>query len=107
MREGGGREKERKREREGPGPFPRVRAAPAPAPADHGFAEPGYYEDGNFGIRIENCLEVVEAHPPHNFGNTGFLRFEPLTLFPIQACSYFVAGSSAAINRSWSSGRPK
>ena len=26
-----------------------------------GAAEPGYYEDGAFGIRIENLMEVVEA----------------------------------------------
>lgn len=25
------------------------------------IAEPGYYEDGNFGIRIENCVLVVKA----------------------------------------------
>ena len=25
------------------------------------FTEPGYYEDGKFGIRIENCIQVVKA----------------------------------------------
>jgi Xaa-Pro aminopeptidase len=29
--------------------------------------EPGYYEDGAFGIRIENVALVVEAATPHNF----------------------------------------
>ncbi|PVD29782.1 hypothetical protein C0Q70_09039 [Pomacea canaliculata] len=46
--------------------------------------EPGYYEDGNFGIRIENCVLVVKAETKHNFRNRGFLTFEPITLVPIQ-----------------------
>ena len=32
--------------------------------------EPGYYEDGAFGIRIENVLEVVKANTKHSFGGT-------------------------------------
>ena len=47
--------------------------------------EPGYYEDGAFGIRIENLLHVVDADTKHNFGDTGFMKFESLTLIPIQA----------------------
>ncbi len=47
--------------------------------------EPGYYKDGpmsedderGFGIRIENTLLVVKAE------KEGFLKFEPLTLVPI------------------------
>ncbi len=27
--------------------------------------EPGYYEDGSFGIRIENVCEVVKSATPH------------------------------------------
>lgn len=27
------------------------------------FAEPGYYEDGSFGIRLENVVLVVPAKP--------------------------------------------
>lgn len=47
--------------------------------------EPGYYEVGKFGIRIENLLLVVPARvssliPP----GRAFLAFEPLTLIPIQ-----------------------
>ncbi|PSJ59017.1 aminopeptidase P family protein [Mesorhizobium soli] len=38
--------------------------------------EPGYYEAGGYGIRIENQVEVV-AHGP------GFCRFSSLTLAPI------------------------
>jgi len=46
--------------------------------------EPGYYEDGKFGIRIENCVKVVKAETKNNFGNVGFLTFEPITVVPIQ-----------------------
>jgi Xaa-Pro aminopeptidase len=54
--------------------------------------EPGYYEDGNFGIRIENLLEIVYVKPEHNDDSTNgddandkkFLKFEKLTLIPIQ-----------------------
>ena len=43
--------------------------------------EPGYYEPGEFGIRIENLVEVVrdEAIAPRDF-----LRFDTLTLCPIE-----------------------
>lgn len=38
--------------------------------------EPGYYREGAFGLRVENQVETVAATP-------GFLRFETLTLAPI------------------------
>jgi Xaa-Pro aminopeptidase len=42
--------------------------------------EPGYYESGKFGIRIENCLLTTKA----GTSSSGtFLKFETLTLFPI------------------------
>ena len=43
--------------------------------------EPGYYEPGEFGIRIENLVEVVrdEALAPRDF-----LRFDTLTLCPVE-----------------------
>ncbi|KAI8824803.1 peptidase M24, structural domain-containing protein [Fimicolochytrium jonesii] len=47
--------------------------------------EPGYYEDGNFGIRIENILLIRAASTPHNFGDRGYLGFEHVTLVPMQA----------------------
>ncbi|NWR61295.1 XPP1 aminopeptidase, partial [Bucorvus abyssinicus] len=47
--------------------------------------EPGYYEDGSFGIRIENVVLVIPAETKYNFKNRGSLTFEPLTLVPIQA----------------------
>ena len=42
--------------------------------------EPGLYKTGEYGIRTENLLLVVEAEKTEDFGN--FLTFEPLTLFP-------------------------
>ena len=51
--------------------------------------EPGYYEDGNYGIRIENLLEISYVKPEHNeekekedtvakSGDKKFLRFKSL-----------------------------
>jgi Xaa-Pro aminopeptidase len=42
-------------------------------------AEPGYYEDGNFGVRIENVLIVNEAGAKYNYGEKGYLAFEHIT----------------------------
>lgn len=44
--------------------------------------EPGYYEDGNFGIRIENLLTVINKS--ETFSGRAFLGFEKLTMIPIQ-----------------------
>ncbi|CAJ0944804.1 unnamed protein product, partial [Mesorhabditis belari] len=41
--------------------------------------EPGYYLPGKYGIRIENCYELVE-----DAEHSAFLRFKELTLVPIQ-----------------------
>jgi len=57
--------------------------------------EPGYYEDGNFGIRIENLLEMQFVNPEHNkesevsedeakSAEKKFLMFKKLTMIPIQ-----------------------
>ncbi|KAI0493160.1 hypothetical protein KFK09_027436 [Dendrobium nobile] len=46
--------------------------------------EPGYYEDGNFGIRLENVLVVKEADTKFNFGEKGYLSFEHITWAPYQ-----------------------
>lgn len=47
-------------------------------------AEPGYYEDGAFGIRIENVLFVRKVETPHTFGDTEYYGFEHVTWVPIQ-----------------------
>jgi Xaa-Pro aminopeptidase len=46
--------------------------------------EPGYYEDGSFGIRIENLLIVVEKSTPNKFAGNPFYGFERLTYVPIE-----------------------
>jgi hypothetical protein len=43
------------------------------------WAEPGYYEDGSFGIRLENVLIVKEAITGYNFDGKGYLAFEHIT----------------------------
>jgi len=61
--------------------------------------EPGFYDDGNFGIRIENLLEIVDVNdsssgdvatsvepPSKKLKAEGkkFFRFDKLTMIPIQ-----------------------
>ncbi|KAH7047715.1 Creatinase/aminopeptidase [Linnemannia elongata] len=46
--------------------------------------EPGYYEDGEFGIRIENVLLVRPIETRHRFGGKQYLGFEHVTFVPIQ-----------------------
>nr|XP_016476578.1 PREDICTED: probable Xaa-Pro aminopeptidase P [Nicotiana tabacum]XP_016476593.1 PREDICTED: probable Xaa-Pro aminopeptidase P [Nicotiana tabacum]XP_016476599.1 PREDICTED: probable Xaa-Pro aminopeptidase P [Nicotiana tabacum] len=46
--------------------------------------EPGYYEDGKFGIRLENVLIVKEGNTKFNFGDKGYLTFEHITWAPYQ-----------------------
>lgn len=46
--------------------------------------EPGYYENGKFGIRIEDIVQIVPASPPHNFNDRGYLMFDTITLVPKQ-----------------------
>ena len=53
-----------------PPPPPPAAAATAAAAA---AAEPGYYEDGAFGIRIENVLLAKEVETPSRFGGRPFL----------------------------------
>ena len=47
--------------------------------------EPGYYEEGAFGIRIENLVSVQVAKTPCQFGGKPYLCFEKLTFVPLQA----------------------
>ncbi|KAK8653787.1 hypothetical protein V6N13_127771 [Hibiscus sabdariffa] len=46
--------------------------------------EPGYYEDGSFGIRLENVLVIKEADTEYNFGDKGYLSFDHITWAPYQ-----------------------
>ncbi len=46
--------------------------------------EPGYYETGSFGIRIESLVIVGPAQTQHRFQEKQFLSFETITLVPIQ-----------------------
>ena len=52
--------------------------------------EPGYYRDGDFGIRIENLLEIQYCNPEseeaeeEKSSEKKFLKFSKLTLIPIQ-----------------------
>lgn len=52
--------------------------------------EPGYYEDGNFGIRIENLLEICPVQTNEDTTKADdpskkkFLKFSKLTMIPIQ-----------------------
>ena len=60
--------------------------------------EPGYYEPGAFGIRIENLVEVVRDEAVAPAGD--FLRFDTLTLCPIEKRLVEPALLSAA-ERGW------
>ncbi|XP_052709369.1 uncharacterized protein LOC128184084 isoform X3 [Crassostrea angulata] len=73
---------------EGPG---RISLSHAPfesdSPLDDGqfFSdEPGYYEDEQFGIRLENIFMVKEVETTYKFPNTTFLGFETVTLVPYE-----------------------
>lgn len=46
--------------------------------------EPGYYEDGAFGVRIENLFVIVEAPTPFRFGGQSYYGCSRLTMVPIQ-----------------------
>lgn len=47
--------------------------------------EPGYYEDGKFGIRIESVVGVRNAQTANNFGGKGYLEFEAFTMVRLVA----------------------
>ncbi|XP_067404600.1 xaa-Pro aminopeptidase 2 [Emydura macquarii macquarii] len=44
--------------------------------------EPGYYQEGEFGIRIEDIALVVEAQTKHQAGEKAYLTFEVVSLVP-------------------------
>lgn len=49
--------------------------------------EPGFYKDDDFGIRIESIVQVVKDTTkvsPFDFGGRGSMKFNVITLVPIQ-----------------------
>ncbi|WP_288411551.1 aminopeptidase P family protein [uncultured Sphingomonas sp.] len=60
--------------------------------------EPGYYKAGDYGIRIENLLLVVERAMPG--GDLPMLGFETLTFVPIER-SLIVAALLTDAERAW------
>ncbi|XP_066028307.1 xaa-Pro aminopeptidase 1 [Pocillopora verrucosa] len=46
--------------------------------------EPGYYEDGRFGIRLETAVLVKVAKTKYHFDGVDYLEFEPVTFLPFQ-----------------------
>lgn len=44
--------------------------------------EPGYYEDGKFGLRIENMMMVREVETETRFGDVPYYGFEHVTFVP-------------------------
>ncbi|XP_053978768.1 xaa-Pro aminopeptidase 1-like isoform X1 [Hylaeus volcanicus] len=44
--------------------------------------EPGYYKEGDFGVRLENIIEVIEAGKSR--GTEPFLKFRDVTLVPYE-----------------------
>ncbi|CCM01193.1 uncharacterized protein FIBRA_03241 [Fibroporia radiculosa] len=65
--------------------------------------EPGYYEDGKFGIRIESVMIVREAHTPNRFGDKDYFKFETLTMVcpspqATRTCHLIVAICTTAVS---------
>lgn len=65
--------------------------SPTASPDDPGIEagqilsnEPGYYEDGSFGIRIESLVVTRKAETLFNYNNKDYLKFETITFVPIQ-----------------------
>ena len=45
--------------------------------------EPGYYQEGDWGLRLETILQVVPAElQPGDYGD--FIQFQPVTLVPFE-----------------------
>ena len=56
-------------------------------------SEPGYYEDGAFGIRIENVVLVKKVETKYTFGGKNYLTMEPVTMvymYSTMSCDTYV-----------------
>ena len=62
--------------------------------------EPGYYEEGAFGIRIETVCITVEAHVPNKFNDKRSCALETVTMVPIST-KLIVANMMTADEISW------
>ena len=83
-----------------------------PCPHAHAGGVPqGYYEDGRFGIRIENLLVCKEVATPFRFGGLASLGFDRLTLCPLQrkmlAPEVRLSDAAGACVRLWRPGVPR
>jgi len=80
------------------GPFITKNSAhPMVAPLEEGMIvsnEPAYYEDGNFGVRIESHLTVVRSSV------AGFLEFETISRLPIDP-ELVDASRLTPVEKSW------
>lgn len=47
------------------------------------LSDPGFYQEGEFGIRLENVLEVIEK-PWLKYGGQKFFGFKVITLVPFE-----------------------
>ncbi|PGH18257.1 hypothetical protein AJ79_00596 [Helicocarpus griseus UAMH5409] len=62
--------------------------------------EPGYYEDGSFGIRIENVIVAREVETTYSFGEKPWLGFEHVTMTPL--CQKLIdPGLLSAAEKKW------
>lgn len=48
--------------------------------------EPGYYEDGHFGVRLETAVLVKVAKTKYHFDGVDYLEFEPVTFKKLSLC---------------------
>ncbi|XP_068223700.1 xaa-Pro aminopeptidase 1-like isoform X2 [Palaemon carinicauda] len=46
--------------------------------------EPGYYEEGKFGVRLENVMRIVKAETPQKSSKDRFLTFKTISFIPLQ-----------------------
>ncbi|XP_070568027.1 xaa-Pro aminopeptidase 1-like isoform X2 [Ptychodera flava] len=57
------------------------------APLEYGMFssdEPGYYEDNEYGVRLETVFMVIDADTPHNFGDLKYFTFEEVAFVPFE-----------------------